>query len=223
MLETREWSFLVPGAGAGERVGAAKAFLHIGGRSLLDRAVTLGRARSDDVVIALPSQEHGSTGDRCVRFVEGGRSRHETVRILVEHARCEWIVIHDIARPFATLALVSAVCEASAESGVALAVAPFDTPSAVVSDGLLAASYPAGAAGACQTPIACRKSLLLDAYERARVENAEVRSTVELLARTGVVIRAVPGERQNFKITYPVDIATAEAIAVSFDPDAPLR
>src|SRR5690606_32364574 len=75
----------------------------------------VGRLR-EELAGALPEA-------RVARVVAGGRTRSESVRRWLEGVPedCEWVVVHDAARPLVTPDLVERVLEAARPSGAATA------------------------------------------------------------------------------------------------------
>jgi 2-C-methyl-D-erythritol 4-phosphate cytidylyltransferase len=216
--DRQEWSFLVPAAGHGDRLGnRPKAFVEVAGRQLLDYVLETARNVSRDIVVALPPDAIGRTpAGAGVRLIEGGSSRHETVARLAEAAHCEWVIVHDVARPFASTALVEAVMAAAPETGAAAAVAPLDAPVALLNEDRISAYQRAEESGLIQTPLALRKEVLTRAYSAARGPMA---STIEVMMNAGVRVLAVTGERRNIKITVAEDLAYAESIARALKAD----
>jgi 2-C-methyl-D-erythritol 4-phosphate cytidylyltransferase len=68
-----------------------------------------------------------------------------------------------------------------------------------------------------QTPYACRRELLLRAYETARRQGWQETSTTTLLTRSGVPVRLVPGDPANWKITYMADWDRARNLLVGLE------
>ena len=182
---------------------------------MLDWTVAKAATVSDDVVVALPANvTHNLRGSypRC-RFITGGQTRQETVKALLDQTDRDWIVVHDVARPFASLDLIRAVVDAAAETGAVGAFGPIDVPVAIIADGKVVGRHASSEVGLFQSPLAFRREILLAAYERARNDGRQDQSTVELVLAAGFDVRAVSGERQNIKITHPEDLLLARLLA----------
>jgi 2-C-methyl-D-erythritol 4-phosphate cytidylyltransferase len=135
---------IIAAGGLGQRFGGEqpKQLLPIGGRPMLERSVDafLGHPAVHEVVVALPqslvdqppeylrSAEavalHGS--GKPLRMVVGGARRQDSVAnaFSAADATSDLIVIHDAARPFASVDLITRTIAAAAESGAALAAKP---------------------------------------------------------------------------------------------------
>ena len=98
---------VVTAAGSGERLGAGipKAFVELGGCTMLEHAVDglLASGVIDRVVVAAPIHRCDETADLLrgrATVVEGGPERHDTVRLaLGAVGDPAFVLVHDAARP----------------------------------------------------------------------------------------------------------------------------
>jgi 2-C-methyl-D-erythritol 4-phosphate cytidylyltransferase len=114
---------LVPAAGMGSRLGLGpKGLLEAGGRPLVLWVVETLERIVGRIVVGAPreylSDFSGVLGGRA-SVKAGGATRQETVRILAEGVKEDWILIHDAARPFASESLCRRVLEAARGTGAA--------------------------------------------------------------------------------------------------------
>jgi 2-C-methyl-D-erythritol 4-phosphate cytidylyltransferase len=142
-----------------------------------------------------------------------GATRQDSIRNLLDRARCEWLMVHDVAWPFCSPALMVALAAAASGTGAASAFGPLDVPVAIIEDGLVAGHLGSRRAGLFQSPLAFRRGILARSYARAAASNRQAQSTLELVIDAGYKVRAVPGERTNIKITTADDMALAELLA----------
>jgi 2-C-methyl-D-erythritol 4-phosphate cytidylyltransferase len=106
------------------------------------------------------------------------------------------------------------VLSAAAEAGGAIPVLPLE--GVVRTDG---EPTPAGLVRV-QTPQAFRAPELLEAYRRAAAEGFEGTDTASCLERYAEVrIAAVPGHRDNLKVTFSEDLALAAKLAAVSEPN----
>ncbi|MER3479897.1 MAG: 2-C-methyl-D-erythritol 4-phosphate cytidylyltransferase [Meiothermus sp.] len=204
-------SVLLPAAGLGERLGKGpKAWLEVGGRTLLDRAMA-AFAWADERLVALPAGyalEHPQ-----VRFLEGGRTRQESVYNLLLEASGQVVLVHDVARPFVPPGVWRRVLEAVDRHGAACpAVAVPDTLVAL-EGGFYGPSLPREEYRLIQTPQGFRRELLLQAHQAARQRSLEATDDAQLVRALGHPVALVEGDRRLFKLTYPEDLALAEGLA----------
>ena len=221
---------VVLGAGSGTRVGADrnKVLLDLAGRPVLgwsvrhalaatgvDRVVVVtAPGEADEVAVAIGGEVPDADGSPEVALVEGGATRHASearaLRAVAEHVRAgrtDVVVVHDGARPLADADLFDAVVAAARERGGALPAAPRP---GLVTDAL--APVAAGLVGV-QTPQAFRARALLAAFERAADDGFEGTDTAATFSRyADLPVVAVTSGATNLKVTWPEDLALAEAL-----------
>jgi 2-C-methyl-D-erythritol 4-phosphate cytidylyltransferase len=215
---------VIPAAGLGERLAAGrpKAFVALGGRTLLER--TLAGLRDsgavDSVVVAVPADRTDEAklilgGDAVV--VAGGPSRTESVRrALTAVGTPELLLIHDAARALTPPALVCRVVAAlrDGHQAVVPALPVADTIKAVDANSVVIATPERAGLRAVQTPQGFHTELLLRAYERAESapESLSVTDDAAMVENLGVQVFVVDGDPMAFKITTALDLVLAEAV-----------
>ena len=214
-MRQRDVAALVPAAGSGERLGRGpKAFVEVGGRTLLAWAVEALAPHVGEVLVAVAA-EHVERARSLVpqaRVVEGGASRQETVERLVAACTSRWVVVHDAARPFLDAPTVRAVLRALPEAR-ALSVVTSVADSLV--DARDGRSVDRSVLRAVQTPQAFERSLLLQAHEAARASSLQATDDAGLVRALGVDVALVEGGAHLFKVTTPSDLRLAQAYAGS--------
>jgi 2-C-methyl-D-erythritol 4-phosphate cytidylyltransferase len=211
---------IVVAAGSGERFGdRAKVLTKIGGRPML--WYSLRTLTSVDVVsqMVVVSGEHtfheisalvSQSTSGSVIVCRGGSERQDSVRAGLAEVEdgIDLVLVHDGARPFASLDLMNSVIEKAVESGAAVpAIAPGDTLYSVDQDGNAQAVVDRRFIRSVQTPQVARREWLDDALEAPGFFTDEGSA---LLAR-GYPVSVVPGRPENLKVTYPADVSVAEA------------
>ncbi|MCS6785759.1 MAG: 2-C-methyl-D-erythritol 4-phosphate cytidylyltransferase [Thiobacillaceae bacterium] len=214
---------LVPAAGAGTRMGAArpKQYLELAGRPLLWYALhTLCRhPRIARVYVVLAPDDawwgryDWDGGDKLMVLSCGGATRADSVRaglaaMAGEVAGQDWVLVHDAARPCLTAALIDRLIEALREDPVGglLAVPLADTVKRAGADARIAATVDRSGLWAAQTPQMFRYGLLTAALAQAGGAVTDEASAVEAL---GHAPRLVEGARSNLKVTFPEDLELA--------------
>jgi 2-C-methyl-D-erythritol 4-phosphate cytidylyltransferase len=139
----------------------------------------------------------------------GGASRRESVAAgLAVLPNCEWVLVHDAARPFLTPDLIARGLEAARETGAAVAAVPArDTLKRVVK-GTVVETPPRAELWQVQTPQIFRRELLTTALE---LPDDDVTDEATLVERLGGQVRVFDGAETNWKITTPADLRLAEA------------
>ena len=217
---------VVPAAGSGQRLaaGVPKAFFHLDGHTLVERAVSglLESGVVDRVVVAVPAERTGQAKlilGRDATVVAGGANRRESVgRALTAIADTEepnFVLVHDAARALTPPALVVRVVEAlrAGHSAVVPALPLSDTVKAVDGNGVVLGTPERAGLRAVQTPQGFATELLLRAYQRAAdLTEADFTDDASLVEHIGGQVQVVDGDPLAFKITTRWDILLAQAI-----------
>jgi len=212
--------------GSGTRVGADtnKVLLPLGDGTVLGRSVRAALDVPDVtrlVLVVRPGDEEAVRaavapllGDREVRMVRGGATRHasewaalQALSEDIDAGAVDVVAVHDGARPLADVALFAATLDAAREHGGALPI--------VELPGLLGRDLRAASPGlvGVQTPQAFRAAPLLDAHRRAAADRFESTDTAACFERyCDLPVVAVHGGATNLKVTFPEDLAVAERL-----------
>ena len=209
-------SAIIVAAGSGVRLGsgAPKAFVKIGGRTMLSYSLrAIAQVTSIvEVVIAVPEGfENAARAEAAaaglaipVKITPGGIERQDSVRIALELTSSEsaLVIVHDAARPLATPAIFEACIAAAARAGGAIAAIPVsDTLKRVAdSDSAIVATVARAGLWQAQTPQAFRREALVAAHRRAVSEGIVATDDADLVERTGVrveVVEALDCEHQD--------------------------
>ncbi|MDO8491117.1 MAG: 2-C-methyl-D-erythritol 4-phosphate cytidylyltransferase [Dehalococcoidia bacterium] len=213
---------VIAAAGSSQRMaGQDKIFIDLGGRPLLAWAVDIleSCAAVQQTVLVLAG-ESVQTGLRLTResgwrkvsdvCAGGGRRQDSVLEGLRRLKGCDWVVIHDGARPCLTVDLIERGLEEATKTGAAIAAVPVsDTIKAVLPDARVERTLQREMLWAVQTPQVFRFDVVWTAYRQATVVATDDASLVEM---SGVPVRVYMGSRQNIKVTTPEDVILAEAI-----------
>ena len=219
---------LVPCAGIGARAGAGgpKQYAALAGRPLVAHTLAalqqVPRLDATLVVLAPDDAQFEAavpefSGDRAWAARCGGATRAQSVangldellgRGVQPH---DWVLVHDAARGLLRPAWVARLIDAcdDDEVGGLLALPVADTLKQAGPDGRCAATIDRTAKWAAQTPQMFRLGLLRPALAAGGDAVTDEASAVEAL---GHAPKLVPGEAENFKITWPGDFALAERL-----------
>lgn len=213
---------LIPAAGLGTRFHDAgpKALVRLAGRPFLLHALArlAASGRVDRAVVAVSPGHEEAFRDALAGFdavpvatTRGGETRRDSVVAAWRASGAaddDLLCVHDAARPLVEPADVAAVVDAAARYGAALAGSPVTDTVKRVRDGVVVETVPRADLFAAATPQVMRAGLLREAVE---VGLSDATDDVELLERRGVAVRTVETSRWNVKITFPEDLARAEA------------
>jgi 2-C-methyl-D-erythritol 4-phosphate cytidylyltransferase len=221
---------LIPAAGSGTRMreGPPKQYRLLAGRPLLwhaIRALVHPRIETAFVVLAPEDREFArhdwsAFGERVEPLYCGGASRRDSVYNGVVAASAavdsdDWMLVHDAARPCLPRRDLDALIAGTGEDAIggilALPVAETVKRAAKDEAGVqrIAGTQDRSLLWLAQTPQMFRAGLLGEALRSARGAVTDEASAVEQL---GLRPRLVAGSRENLKVTYPEDLAIAEAI-----------
>ncbi len=215
---------IVAAAGTGSRLGrGSKALVRLNGRTTLARVLELFLALDEIdkiVVVGPPSRLELSQREvealqprKPVIVKAGGESRQESVRAgLSAIGDCDYVLVHDAARPLVTAALVRRVLAAAMESGAAFpAISPRDAVKRVEGNRLIE-SLDRSRVVLAQTPQGFAHELLARAHREAADAGLVGDDDAQLVAAAGHLVTVVPGEPANIKLTTPEDLPLVEAL-----------
>ncbi len=207
---------LVPAAGTGDRLGLGpKAFLEIGGRTLLEHVVeTLGGIVGRILIGAPPHQmarAHRLVGDRA-EVRAGGLTRQETISLLFDASTENVVLLHNVGQPFASRELIGNVILSAREHGVATSFLPAHVPIGYVEDGFVNRMTSRKEVILPYTPQAFHRDILTEALHYAHERGTESESILQLVLSVGRKIRFVPGEETNVKLTTALDWEMARKV-----------
>ncbi|MCP3979066.1 MAG: 2-C-methyl-D-erythritol 4-phosphate cytidylyltransferase [bacterium] len=218
--EEPQFTGVVVAAGESTRFGPGvpKQFRLLDGRTVLERSIdaltTVPEVRGAVVVLAadqLSTPLATSLRERpdVLAVVAGGDSRARSVLAGVRAAAdSSFVLIHDAARPCASVALVSAVIEATRRVGGAIpGLAVPDTVKQVGDAGTVERTLDRSTLRLAQTPQGARTDWLVAALERCEREAIAVTDEAAALEADGRTVAVVAGDPDNQKITRPEDLS----------------
>lgn len=210
---------VIVAAGRSERMmGVDKLLRPIAGAPLIARTVAcfLGHTAIDQVVVVVSAANRAEVENAVGRharlsIVLGGSRRRDSVHAgLVTLTGCEFVVVHDGARPLVSAALIDAAIEGARECGAALCAVPVsDTVKRADERGHVRATVSREGLWLAQTPQAFKLDLILRAHETVEGDMTDDAAMIEHL---GEPVLLVQGSRRNIKVTTPEDLALAEAL-----------
>lgn len=213
---------IIVAAGSGQRAGVDKIVVSLRAKPLIAWSADVCQACDSisqmvivlnkgnfDFVKKLAMERGWSKSRLCL----GGAKRRDSVREGLKVLEgCQWVVIHDGARPFLTAELIHRGLEAAQETGAAIAAVPAkETVKFCDTDMVVGKTLPRDMIWIAQTPQVFRFDIIADAH--ARVKDDDVTDDAELVERLGYTVRLYMGSYGNIKITTPEDFLLAEIIA----------
>jgi len=220
---------VVLGGGIGNRFGATvpKQLLTLSGKTLVEHCVTAFSAAPgvDEVLLVMPADYADEAaklaGDQVRAVIPGGVTRSDSVRNALAYlgarhpAETTGVLLHDAARPLVSQRIIAdCIIALRTNDAVGTAIPTSDTI-VIAEDGVMSHVPPRETLYRCQTPQCFRLSVIAKAHELAASDPAFVPTDdcgVVLRYLPDVPVRIVKGSEQNIKVTYPGDLAIAEAL-----------
>ncbi len=150
-----------------------------------------------------------------VTITAGGKERQDSVSCGLKEtsANCDFVVVHDGARPLLTLGLLESVIREAMDWGGAIAAVPVkDTIKFSDNQGFVAGTPERDRLWSAQTPQAFRKDILVEAYELAGAQGISGTDDSFLVEQMDCRVKLVYGDYENIKITTPEDLNLADVI-----------
>ena len=145
-----------------------------------------------------------------VRLVRGGKTRAESVRngLMTASVHCEWVLVHDAARPLISAALVTNLLKAAKKNDAVISALPVnETVKRVSLSGQgVVKTEDRRQLFLAQTPQVFKRERLLRRYRELGKKAFWATDEAALFDDTRTKVKIVLGEERNIKITTPVDI-----------------
>lgn len=213
---------VIVAAGSSLRMGGGdKLFAPLCGELLLARVLGVfqGCKAIDQIAVVVREEKVTETQELIVErrwskvreVCIGGARRQDSVRAGLERLKgCEWVVVHDGARPLVTGDLIENGLKAAADTGAAVAAVPVtDTIKIAGPDRVVRYTPARDSMWAVQTPQVFRSEIIKKAYQRA---DNDVTDDASLAEQLGYKVRLYPGSYANIKVTNPDDLISAETL-----------
>ena len=199
-----------------------KGFVDLGGKLLFLHSLELllSHEAIDDAVLVVPAGYESKTLKilnrasfaKPVAIAIGGIERYQSVQSGVDATQAEWVLVHDAARPFVSMAVIDRVLEKrSSFDGVITATPEIDTVRLHAGD-VAGEVIDRSKLVRVQTPQLFRRTVLIEALKAAPELSPPPTDDAVLVQRLGIMVGIASGDPLNFKITTPADIIIGEAL-----------
>jgi 2-C-methyl-D-erythritol 4-phosphate cytidylyltransferase len=212
---------IVAGGGSERMQGIDKVMANIGGRLVLARVLdTFQNCDKVDQIVVVMNAKNIEEAKKLVArekwhkvtdIVPGGKRRQDSVIEGLKKTKvCEWIIIHDGARPLLHAGLIEKGLEAAKETGAAAPAVPVtDTIKLIEGGDIVKQTLPRQNLRAVQTPQVFRFDVIQNAYKSTV---GDVTDDAALVEKAGFKVKLFPGAHDNIKITTADDLAVAEVL-----------
>jgi len=225
---------IVPAAGSGTRMGCAvpKQFMRLAGKPILAYTLSaLSNLPMVSIVFLMVPEEYiqeagelvsewrrqhvsGQTERAApeISIVAGGAERRNSVYNGLKRLpfECDWVMIHDAVRPFASSRLIRAAWEGARATGACIAAIPATDTIKRAAEGVVLETLSRDEIWLVQTPQVFQRQIVVNAYEKAIEAGWEGTDDASFVERLGIPVTIVCGERTNIKVTTPEDLEWAE-------------
>lgn len=209
-------SAVITCAGNGNRFGKDKLFALIDKEPVFIRAVRQFLAVKEISEVILVVREANKKQfakwlnklNLKVNLVEGGSERFISAYNGVKASRGELVLIHDGARPLATTKLIKRVIEGMKKYQAVMTAVETTTCVKLINPQSLEVEQclERQKSWLGQTPHGFKREIILKAYEKAIKGEISGMDDCELVRKTGVRVKVIPGEWTNKKVTLPTDL-----------------
>lgn len=169
----------------------------------------------EDLIVEVSRVLHEAGLDKVTQVVVGGETRTVSVMIGLDcvSKKTKLAAIHDGARPFVTTELIERTVRVAAESGAAAPAVPVKDTIKVAHQGIVTETPDRSTLFAVQTPQVFDFDLLRGAMVKAEADGLTATDDCAIVEHLGMSVRLTEGDEENIKLTTPLDLALAQAIA----------
>lgn len=235
---------IVLAAGQGKRMGSdvAKQFLLLDGKPVLYYSLkNFEESLVDDVILVTGDGMQDYCRENIVKkygfqkvrsIVTGGKERYHSVAygLRVVESDCDYVLIHDGARPFANPSIIERGMEAVVKYGACVVGMPVkDTIKISDENGFCESTPNRNRVWLIQTPQIFSYPLIHGAYEKLLQEEKRLLEKGVAITDDAMVaelftdhkVKFVEGSYQNIKLTTPEDLEIAEVFLKHENNSAP--
>jgi len=225
-------ALIIPAAGSGSRLkrDIPKPYIKISGATILEHTLRPFAQLNNlcKVVIATSDaylKEAKSIVQKVVseeievEVVQGGTERQDSIYNALQSIReADLTAIHDAVRPFILPSQIHACCKSATEIGGAIIAVPAkDTIKQIGDNNIIKSTPDRSFLWQAQTPQIFRTDIIKQAYEKAKADGVAGTDDASLVEYSGKEVKVVEGSRENFKITYPLDLRVAKTLLQNYE------
>lgn len=145
----------------------------------------------------------------AVKIIEGGSTRQESVFKGLEVVDCDYVLIHDGARPMITSEIIKRTMdEVASKKAVSVMTKTVDTIKKVDTNGRIIETVDRTQLYNTQTPQAFEYNLIKSVHEQYKGQNFT--DDAGMVEASGAEVYIVEGDYRNIKVTTKSDLALAQ-------------
>ena len=206
---------IITAGGTSSRFGSKNKLLEkINGKEVIRHTVDAFRyANVDEIIICAHLsiiEELNEIFKDCqnIKVIEGGSTRQKSVYNGLKFGKCDYVLIHDGARPIISTELINICIEmVKSENALTVVTKTIDTIKEV-EHGRIVKTIDRSKLYNTQTPQAFEYNLILQAHEKYAGKNFT--DDAGMIEKMGIPVYILDGSYKNIKITTQSDIALAK-------------
>lgn len=216
---------IVLAGGSGKRMGGdcKKQYMLLAGKPILYYSLKVFQESCvDEIILVTNEKEYCQKEiiqkyhlDKVTQIVPGGAERYHSVYAgLSAIKECDYVLIHDGARPFITQDIINDSIAAVKEHSACVVGMPVKDTIKIADDRNFAKDTPdREKVWQIQTPQTFSYPLILDAYQKVLAEKPAGITDDAMIIEYGnyAKVKMIPGSYENIKITTSEDMIIAEA------------
>ncbi len=209
-------SAIITAGGTSSRYGNTNKLLEkVNGKEIIKYTVeAFLKSEVDEIIICANSSiieilsEFFSNLDK-IKIVEGGATRQESVFNGLKAAKCDYVLIHDGARPMISESVIeNVISEVQVKKAVSVMTKTVDTIKEVGADGKIIRTLERSKLYNTQTPQAFEYNLIKSVHEK--LSDKSFTDDAGMVEAFGYDVYAVEGDYRNIKVTTKSDLALAK-------------
>ena len=206
---------IIPAGGTSSRFGNKNKLLEkINNKEVIKYTVeAFEKSEVDEIIICanisiMDELKEIFKNSQKVKIIEGGATRQESVFNGLQASECDYVLIHDGARPMITTDMIKlAIEEVITKKALTVATKTIDTIKEV-SDGKIIKTIDRAKLYNTQTPQAFEYNLIKNAHQKLYGQNFT--DDAGMLEQLGETVYIINGSYKNIKITTQNDIQIAK-------------
>lgn len=206
---------IITAGGTSSRFGNKNKLLEeVHGKTIIEHTIdAFEKSKVDEIIICanasiMDELKEIFDGHPKIRLTEGGQTRQQSVYNGLRADECDYVLIHDGARPMISADLINQVIEEVQEKkALTVATKTVDTMKEVV-DGKIVKTIDRSKLYNTQTPQAFKYGMILGAHKR--LEGQNFTDDAGMLEKLGETVFILDGSYKNIKITIQTDIELAK-------------
>ncbi len=205
-----KYGAIITAGGNSTRYGKNKLLEKIEGKTIIEYTVeAFLNSGIDNIVICGDKYLHEYFPD--IKIVEGGKTRQESVYNGLKSIDCDYVLIHDGARPMITPKLINEVKKAVIDKkAVSVMTKTIDTIKEIDASGKIIKTIDRTKLYNTQTPQAFEYNLIRSIHEKLSNNGKIYTDDCSMAEELGYDVYIVEGDYKNIKITVPNDIEIAK-------------